>query len=337
MEENQNLPNNIDQSWVSNGEKNQTQEITEISQKPYEQKPTLPIIEKPTNTFQEIFQALGIFIGCFIFIYLFLTFPAYLAKANFYWNKYSHKTTKTLSIPNNIVETQGDILLSTLKAALDSAPDKTIKKQYVIDISDLENNYLIIPKISIKTPIIWGVVPDENIMQRNLQNGVIHYQGTALPNEEKGNIFISGHSSYYWWDKGNYKTIFTNLDQLDNGDEIALAYNEKIYIYRVFDKVVIKPDQIDVLLPAEKPILSLMTCVPVGTNLKRLVIKAERLQITSSKEQQEQEELKKLEEIQKQTQENQNIQDQTSVEQKSSEKTIPPIEKNPLELLPWID
>lgn len=341
MEENQNLLNNIDQSWITNREKNQTQEITEINQKPYEQKPALPIIEKPTNTFQEIFKALGIFLGSFIFIYLFLTFPAYLAKAEFYWNKYSHKTTPTFSVPNNIMETQGEILLSTLKTALDQAQDKTIKNQYTIDIADLENNYLIIPKISVKTPIIWEVVPDESLMQKNLQNGVIHYKGTALPNEEKGNIFISGHSSYYWWDKGNYKTIFTNLDQLENNDEIALAYGEKVYIYQVFDKIVIKPDQIDVLLPTEKPILSLMTCIPVGTNLKRLVVKAKQLQITSSEEQKEQEELRKLEETQKQTQgkidETQNTKNQTSTDQKTTETIITPIEKNPLELLPWID
>ncbi|EKD56307.1 MAG: sortase family protein [uncultured bacterium] len=289
---------------------------------------------KTRNFFKEILKAASIFIGCFIFIYLFLTFPAYWAKGKYYWDKTFNKTTSTLNIPQSLDQTQGDILISALTDALEKSPDRTInKKKYTIDISDLENNYLIIPKIPVKAPIIWNVAPDQDLMLKRLQDGLVHYNGTALPDGESGNIFVSGHSSYYWWDKGNYKTIFANLDKLNNGDEIALAYNDKVYVYKVIDKVVVKPEQVEVLDQTDKPILSLMTCVPLGTNLKRLIVKAERLQITSPKEEQEQNELQKLEEIKKKAQESTPTQNATQTAPTQNSKQ----EKNPIEMLPWVN
>lgn len=327
--------NKLDQSWILDDSLSAAEKITEPASEmiPATQPESVPSSEpiKSHHLIREIFKAIGIFVGCFIFIYLFLTFPSYWTKANYYWNKSFHKTSNTLELPVNLDQTQGDIFLATLMDALEKSPDKTITKKYTIDISDLEDNYLIIPKISVKVPIIWNVAPEESLMLKNLQNGVVHYNGTAIPEEEKGNVFIAGHSSYYWWDKGDYKTIFANLDKLESGDELALAYDSKVYIYKVFDKVVVRPEQTEVLEAIDKPILSLMTCVPVGTNLKRLVIKAERLQITSPKQEQEQSELQKLQEIQKKTQES------TSPSSTTGNKVIPQIEKNPLELLPWVN
>lgn len=305
------------------------------------------VTNKKFDITKEIIKSIGLFIGCFVFIYLFLTFPAYWAKAKYYWDKFTHRSSLTLQVPNSIEQNQGDILLTTLIDALEKSPDKQVSNKYSINIADLENNYLIIPKISVKAPIIWNVAPDEKLMLNKLQEGVIHYNGTALPDELVGNVFISGHSSYYWWDKGDYKTIFANLDKLESGDELALAYIDKVYIYKVIDKIIVKPEQTEVLNKTDKPIISLMTCVPVGTNLKRLIIKAERLQITNDDEQKEQEELNKIKEAQKEADNKVKISDtttdQTNVEtekQKNNETNNIPmnnIEVTPIELLPWIN
>src|SRR3990167_11145314 len=109
-------------------------------------------------------------------------------------------------------------------------------------------------------------------MLENLQKGVVHYAGTALPGTGKGPIFITGHSSYYWWDKGKYKTIFATLDKVSAGDEIKINYDNVIRTYKVYDKTIVLPEQVEVLKPLNEPVLVLMTCVPVGTNLKRLLI-----------------------------------------------------------------
>jgi len=129
-----------------------------------------------------------------------------------------------------------------------------------------------IAKIGKKAPVVWNSAPDEQTMLNNLHNGVVHYAGTALPGSGKGPIFISGHSSYYWWDSGKYKTVFATLDKLATGDEIKINYENTVYTYKVYDKQVVLPDQVDVLKPTNEPVLALMTCVPVGTNLKRLIV-----------------------------------------------------------------
>lgn len=132
-------------------------------------------------------------------------------------------------------------------------------------------NYLVIPKIGVVAPISWNVM--ESGIDTALKKGIAHYKKTALP-DEIGNTFIFGHSSYYWWAEGSYKQVFALLDKVEKGDRIYVNYKKTIYAYVVTDKVVVGPDDVSVMAQSNQKILSLMTCVPVGTNLKRLVVKA---------------------------------------------------------------
>lgn len=300
---------------------------------PEQQKPlqTVEVAKRP-GLFLETLKAIGIFLGIFILIYLFLTFPAYMEKIKYFINNIGKDNKpQTIEIPNLEI-TSGDLFLSTLEEALENVPQKTKQEtksepKHTIDISDLENNHLIIPKIDIKAPIIWNSPPDEEIMLNSLQKGVAHYNGTALPDQDNGNVFISGHSSYYWWDKGGYKTVFVNLDKLEIGDEIALAYNNKVFIYKVFEKIEVKPDQVEVLNQTDKPIVSLMTCVPIGTNLRRLIIKAERIDITSEEETKSE----TIEEVKP----GESKDEVTKEKPKETPPLSPTIDKENLELLPW--
>lgn len=137
---------------------------------------------------------------------------------------------------------------------------------------DLTQSKLYIPKINVAVPIIWDV-PQEKILDK-LKEGVAQYQGTAYPGQI-GNVFITGHSSNYWWIKGNYNQVFALLDKLVVGDEIYLTYQSIIYKYRVSSSLVVNPDDIQVMESQGKSTLSLMTCVPVGTTLQRLVVRAD--------------------------------------------------------------
>ncbi len=149
-----------------------------------------------------------------------------------------------------------------------------------IVLNNILNNQLIIPNTNTRVPITWDSPTDESSLLANLKNGVVHYAGTAKPDEaiknNSGNTFIAGHSSYYSWDDGRYNSVFANLDNLQNNDQFAIGYADKVYVYKVFEKVVVNPSDIGVVSQqTDKPIASLMTCVPVGTNLQRLIVKGE--------------------------------------------------------------
>ena len=133
---------------------------------------------------------------------------------------------------------------------------------------------LIVPKINVDAPIVFVQTADNKTILDSLQSGVAHYPGTALPGQA-GNVFITGHSSYYWWGGGKYNRIFAVLDKLRADDLIYIYYQGEEYVYKVRDNIVVMPNQTEVLKPTATATLSLMTCVPVGTNLKRLIVRAD--------------------------------------------------------------
>lgn len=135
-----------------------------------------------------------------------------------------------------------------------------------------------IDKISLNAPIIWNV--DENDILENLKSGVVHYKGTSLPGEG-GNVFLTGHSSNYFWIKSDYNQVFSLLDKLDRSDRISINYQNKIYTYEVIDKKEVKPSQVEVLNSTKTEVLTLMTCWPLGTSLNRLIIQAQLLFVSS--------------------------------------------------------
>jgi sortase A len=68
------------------------------------------------------------------------------------------------------------------------------------------------------------------------------------------------------------------LDHLDNGDVIELNYQGKQYIYKVFNKAVVAPTDLSLVnINPSKPVVSLITCTPPGTALKRLIVQAEQI------------------------------------------------------------
>lgn len=134
-------------------------------------------------------------------------------------------------------------------------------------------NTLVIDKIGVNAPVVEIENANEDVIQKGLEGGVVHYPGTGNPGEV-GNYFIFGHSSDYIWRSGAYKDVFALLGRLENGDEVKVYYQGKLYQYRVEDKIIVSPEKVDVLNPTPDATLSLMTCWPVGTPLKRLVVRA---------------------------------------------------------------
>jgi sortase A len=113
-------------------------------------------------------------------------------------------------------------------------------------------------------------------MKEELSRGVVHYAGTARPGES-GNVGLTGHSSNYWWDKGAYNYVFTNLDKLAPGDEVTLYHAGLTYRYRMTGSRVVPPEQAEVLAPTPTNQLTLITCWPRFTDWKRLVVSLEQI------------------------------------------------------------
>lgn len=139
-------------------------------------------------------------------------------------------------------------------------------------ISDLPNNYIAIPTLGITAPISWSVSLD-NIYTK-LEEGIVHMQNTALPNED-GNVFIFGHSSNYAWAPGSYNQVFAVLPKININDNIVINYQNQQFLYKVNATKIVNPKDISVMQPTAQPTLTLMTCVPVGTALNRFIVQAQ--------------------------------------------------------------
>jgi LPXTG-site transpeptidase (sortase) family protein len=133
-----------------------------------------------------------------------------------------------------------------------------------------------------KLKISNGVI-ETNSFNMNPDKYLGHYAGTALPGEV-GNVFIYGHSVMpFFFDPNNYKTIFSNLHNLENDDIVEITYEGKSYKYRVFEKKIMTPEEVNPLAtitPAylNEKTISLMTCTPPGTTLKRLIVGAKQIE-----------------------------------------------------------
>ncbi|AKM79750.1 MAG: Sortase family protein [Candidatus Beckwithbacteria bacterium GW2011_GWB1_47_15] len=135
--------------------------------------------------------------------------------------------------------------------------------------SNITDYTISIPKLRIKDALV-------TIGGRDLDKSLIHYGGTANPGEV-GNPVIFGHSILpQFYDPENYISIFSLLPTLRPGDEIMVKFDGIIYTYQVTDYYEVSPDEIDILEQRfDKKELTLVTCVPPGTYLRRGIIKAQ--------------------------------------------------------------
>jgi len=181
---------------------------------------------------------------------------------------------------------EGNVDSSLLLPVLPSEKDS--RKQFVwpdMPIAPTDNR-LVVPKLGKSVPLVamsteyiegenWNEL--EKQIQDGLRDGVVHYPGTAKPGQY-GNVFLTGHSSYYPWDSGQFKDVFATLSQLEAGDRYYVYYDQIKYIYEVVDKKEVSPSDVTVLeQPHDKKTSTLMTCTPVGTTLRRLIIHAEQV------------------------------------------------------------
>lgn len=137
---------------------------------------------------------------------------------------------------------------------------------------------IIIPKINVEAPIVLDATDiEEKTIQAALEKGVTLYPNTGVPGE-KANPIIFGHSSNNLFNKGAYKFVFVLLNRLEEGDTFMINYNGTQYVYRVFSKRIVKPNEVSVLQEQPKAsMMTLITCDPPGTSTNRLVVQGEQI------------------------------------------------------------
>jgi len=128
--------------------------------------------------------------------------------------------------------------------------------------------FISIPRLNIENAVV--STTDTDTAKHLVNYGRVNVPGNA------GNTLIFGHSTLpQLFNAKNYKTIFSNVYKLRNGDKIYAMVGSSIYQYSVFKRTVVKPSDIS---PFEQDynnsFITLVTCTPPGTLWKRLIVKA---------------------------------------------------------------
>jgi sortase A len=119
-------------------------------------------------------------------------------------------------------------------------------------------------------PVYDGAASDKG----KLATGALHLQETGFPWEAEANVYIAGHRLGYPRTKSFL--VFWNMDKLRRGNKVVLEDAKgRRYVYEVFDKRVVGPNDASVKEPIEgKNIVTLQTCT-LPDYKQRLIVQAE--------------------------------------------------------------
>lgn len=134
---------------------------------------------------------------------------------------------------------------------------------------------IVIPKIRAVAPVIASVDPNnKNEYLSVLKRGVAHAKGTSFPGQG-GNTYIFAHSTDAFYHVNQYNAVFYLIGKLKRDDEIDIYYQDNKYVYKVDKVKVVSPSEVKYLGNlGSHDTLTLQTCYPPGTTLKRLVVTA---------------------------------------------------------------
>jgi len=128
--------------------------------------------------------------------------------------------------------------------------------------------YVEIPKVAVSLPIYHGV--DEAV----LQIAVGHIEGSSLPVGGLGtHCAISGHRGL------PSAKLFTNIDELKEGDTFLLYILDEVLTYEVDQIRIVEPNDVSSLeFEEDKDLCTLVTCTPYGVNSHRLLVRGHRIE-----------------------------------------------------------
>ncbi len=138
---------------------------------------------------------------------------------------------------------------------------------------------IVIEKIDVNSPIV-AEVNSWNYKEyiAALSKGVAHAKGTGFPgetNKPNNNVFLFAHSAINPIQAKRYNSVFYLLRKLEIGDRVVTFYKGKRFDYIVTDKRIVEATDVRYLTDVSKePILTLQTCDPPGSSLRRMIVTA---------------------------------------------------------------
>ena len=150
-------------------------------------------------------------------------------------------------------------------------PDEEEQQQYehLLSISnDGIMGYIEIPSIDVTLPIYHGT------SEEVLQVAIGHIEGSSLPiGGPSTHCVISGHRGL------PSSRLFTDIDQLSEGDLFTLLVLDETLTYEVDQIRIVEPDDISLLEIKEgEDLCTLVTCTPYGVNSHRLLVRGHRVE-----------------------------------------------------------
>ena len=128
--------------------------------------------------------------------------------------------------------------------------------------------YIEIPSINVSLPIYHGT--SDSV----LQIAVGHLDWTSLPvGGESTHCVLSGHRGL------PSAKLFTNLDQIVEGDTFIIRVLDEVLTYEVDRILIVEPEDVTALqIKSGKALCTLVTCTPYGINSHRLLVRGHRVE-----------------------------------------------------------
>lgn len=117
---------------------------------------------------------------------------------------------------------------------------------------------IIIPSINVDAPV------GEGTDWESLKYQVGHHPGTANPGQ-RGNMVLAAHNDIYG-------EIFRYLPDVTIGESVTVYASEQRFHYRLAERRIIRPEQVEVMLPTTGPTITLISCYPYLIDTHRIVL-----------------------------------------------------------------
>ena len=197
-----------------------------------------------------------------------------------YWNSFHQ--SRAIASYVDAVDNTDEQKLDEMRKAAQAYNEKLLSKQDRYEMSDQDKaeyeslldvsgtgvmGYVEIPSIKVSLPIYHGT--DNTI----LQIGVGHIEGSSLPvGGPSTHCAISGHRGL------TSSKLFTDIDQMAEGDIFKLYILGETMTYEVDQIRIVLPDELnDLKIEEGQDYCTLITCTPYGVNAHRLLVRGTRV------------------------------------------------------------
>lgn len=198
-----------------------------------------------------------------------------------YWNSLhqsraiAHYAEQVADLDNNLYEALWADAQAYNQTLLEKTDRYLISEEEQAEYEALLNvsgngiiGYIEIPSIGCSLPIYHGT--DEAV----LQIAIGHIEGSSLPvGGESTHSVLSGHRGL------PSARLFTDLDQLREGDTFLLRILDETLTYEVDQILIVEPYEMGALsIETGKDYCTLVTCTPYGINTHRLLVRGHRVE-----------------------------------------------------------